>query len=303
MKNKLIKKHQFFTYSELINKLKSKGLKIVNEPKLINYFVKFNYQNVINGYKKPFLTEYIYKEYLPTANSQMIIDFFNFNRTISKMIINDLHAIEMQLSSCIAYKLMEIINKLHPGKTSIDVLSSDQKSKLFKSNSSKKIINENLQKNFDELKENKEYIDSHWSSWEEVPLYSLSLMWTFGVSIKLFTCLNDEIKQDILAKFVAIKNININTFISLLYCFKDLRNKISHNEPIYKFKFDLYKLVYKTWLLDSKKSWSNLKGIIIDDLNHLLLFDHNLKSNFKLYSVIKIIANITNNLKLVTLFK
>lgn len=120
---------------------------------------------------------------------------------------------------------------------------------------------------------------------------------------QIITCLNDEIKQDILAKFVAIKNININTFISLLYCFKDLRNKISHNEPIYKFKFYLHKLVYKTWLFDSRKSWTNLKEIIINDLNQLLLVDHSLKSNFKLYWVIKIIAKVTNNFKLVTLFK
>ena len=95
----------------------------------------------------------------------------------------------------------------------------------------------------------------------------------------------------------------MNTFISLLYCFKDLRNKISHNEPIYKFKFDLYKLVYKTWLLDSRKSWWDLREIIINDLNHFLLVDHNPKSNFKLYWVIKIIAKVTNNFKLVTLFK
>ena len=39
----------------------------------------------------------------------MIIDLFNFNRNISTIIINDLHDIEMKLSSAISYEIMRII--------------------------------------------------------------------------------------------------------------------------------------------------------------------------------------------------
>ena len=201
MRNKIVPKHRFFTFLELVEKLKNKGLKIVNESKLIRYLEFYNYQNIINGYKKPFLADYFYNKYLPNANSQMIINFFNFNRTISEILIGDIHSIEMRLSSCIAYKLMEIVNQLCPGEITINALSSYQKGRLFKSNSSQKLIEENLQKNFDELKDSKEYIDLHWTTWEEVPLYSLPLMWTFGLAINFLTCLNDEIKQEILTTF------------------------------------------------------------------------------------------------------
>ena len=297
MNSKTIIKHHFFTYKELVNKLKQKGLKIVDESKLVHYIELYNYQNIVNGYKKPFLRNEDYKEYLPNANSQMIINFFNFNRTISEILVGDLHSIEMWLSSSIAYKLMEIVNQLHPGEITISALTNIEKIGLFKTNSSWKIISQSLQKNFDELKANKEYIDSNWVNWDEVPLYSLPLLWTFGVSVKLFACLNDKIQQEILSKFLWLKNINVQTFISLLYCFKDLRNKISHHEPIYKFKFEISKIVYKIWHLDSQVNQRELKRIILSDTNQFLLGSNNSKNDFKLCWIIKLIARITNNLR------
>lgn len=303
MSVKTVVKHRFFTYKELVAKLKNKGLAIINEFKLTHCLELYNYQNIINGYKKPFLTEYFYKKYLPNANSQMIIDLFHFNREISKILISDLQSIEMWLSSLISYKLMEIVNQLHPGEITISALSNNEKIQLFKTNSNWKIISQSLQKNFDELKANKEYIDCHWTNWEEVPLYSLPLLWTFGVLTKLFTCLNGKIQHQILEKFIPIKNINIQTFISLLYCFKDLRNKISHHEPIYQFKFEISKITYKICLLNSQVNQQQLKRIILDDITQFLPGSNYSKNDFKLCWIVKIIASITNNLKLINLFK
>ena len=50
-----IREHPFYTYKQLVDKLKSKGLIITNESQIISYFKDFNYQNVINGYNKEFL--------------------------------------------------------------------------------------------------------------------------------------------------------------------------------------------------------------------------------------------------------
>ena len=192
MNNKEIVEHRFYTFEELVEKLKREGLKINDQSKLIWYLKSFNYQNVINWYNKPFLINDSYKQYLSCANSQMIINFFNFNRSISTLLIGDLHSIEMQLSSSITYEIMKIINQFHPGHTIFGVLTTNEKFQLFATKKSTKIkqISEDFQKNFNELKENKDFINSAWQSWEEVPMYSLSLLWTFGMPIHLFQFLN-----------------------------------------------------------------------------------------------------------------
>ena len=91
----------FLHFDELIEKLEKKNLIIIDRPNLIYYFKPFNYQRVINEYNKPFLINLIDRKYLQNANSQMIIDFFNFDRFLSVLITSDLHSIGMKLSSSI----------------------------------------------------------------------------------------------------------------------------------------------------------------------------------------------------------
>lgn len=266
----------------------------------------FNYQNVINGYKKPFLINDYYKEYLHTTTSQMIIVFFNFNRTISNLLIGDLHAIEMKFSTAISIELMEIIRETYPDRTAFNALSIEEKEKIFKWKSPERMreIRDELQSNFNILKSNKEFIDDSWTSWEEVPLYSLSLLWTFGLAIKIFTYLDDEIKKNILTKhFESLKNLNMNTFISLLNCFKDLRNKISHNEPIYQHKFYTGGLAHKISLLDVTLTQQEIAKIIKNDISKFSIKNFSWTNNFKLFWIAKMLALINNNQKIENLFK
>ena len=91
----------------------------------------------------------------------MIIDLFNFNRSISTILIGDLHSIEMQLSSAIALELTEAIDKLHPKRTSFCALTTQEKSQIFTLNNEKQneYVFNSLQSNFLQLRKNKEYID------------------------------------------------------------------------------------------------------------------------------------------------
>ena len=298
MEHKKIVEHPFYTDEELISKLISKGLKINDKSKLLRYLQSFNYQNVINGYKKPFLINDYYKQYLPTVTSQMIIDLFNFNRIISNLLIGDLHAIEMKFSTAVSLELMKIIRQSYFTRTAFIALSIGEKKKIFKWKSPERMrqISDELQKNFNELKGNKEFIDESWTSWEEVPLYSLSLLWTFGLAIKLFTYLDDEIKKNILTKhFESLKNLNMNTFISLLNCFKDLRNKISHNEPIYQYKFDVDSLSHKISLIDATMKQQKIRKMIKNDISNFSIKNFSLKNDFKLFWIAKMLALINNN--------
>ena len=290
--------HQFFTLEELIAKLKEKGLKIIDDSKLLWYLKSYNYQNVINEYRKPFLTNHQRYQYLENANSQMIIDLFNFNRSISNILIGDLHSIEMQLSSAIALELTEIIDKLHPKRTSFCALTTQERSQIFKLNNEKQIeyVFESLQSNFLQLRKNKEYIDVEWEKWDEVPMYSLPLLWTFGISINIFCCLNPEIKKMILLKYFSkISNIDIKTFVCLLFCFNDLRNKISHNEVVYKFKLEPKNLINRISKLYPSIRRKRIVSILKSNFSYLLSTCEDIKIDLKLINIIQIIIKITNN--------
>ena len=297
-----IHEHPFYTYKQLVDKLKSKGLIITNESQIISYFKAFNYQNVINGYNKEFLASPHYWNYLTNANSQMILDLFDFNRLLSVAITNDLHSIEMQLSSGISNGLMKRISILHPGRTCFLPLSEIEKYSLFKyqidEGKDNEKINElflELQDNYQKMKKEKDNINKSWEKWEEVPLYSLSLIWTFGVSIDLFCNLNNEIQSDILnSYFSAISKIDIKTFETLLYYFRDLRNKSSHNEVIYNFKFNLRKLIFKVRKFNSS-STTKISKIIQNDFQNLLWIQNVLNFDYKLISMLKIMCQIVND--------
>ena len=175
-----IREHPFYTFDELIEKLEKKNLIIIDKPNLICYFKSFNYQRVINEYNKPFLINRIDRKYLPNANSQMIIDFFNFDRFLSVLITNDLHSIEMKLSSGIMIELMKRIKLFNSDHTTFACLSVNEVNSFFKyeieeNNENKKITQlfKELQDNFDKSRKGKEYLNKNWLRWQEVPLYLL----------------------------------------------------------------------------------------------------------------------------------
>ena len=104
-----------------------------------------------------------------------------------------------------------------------------------------------------------------------MPLYSLVLVYLFGVNVDLFCNLKLEIQKQILKRaFPQIENISIITFEALLYYFCYLRNKVCHSKPIYDFKFDFRKLIHK---LKKFNSFSNSKILNTTQNDFLKLFD------------------------------
>lgn len=301
MNNKNLSDYKFFTFDQLIAKIQQEGLLITNKSKLRWYLKAYNYQNVINEYNQPFLLNHQHHVYLKNANSQMILDLFNFNRCLSTLLIGDLHSIEMELSSSIAYELMQIINKLHPNQASLSALSNEEKATIFRNGSEKEIkeITGVLQTSFEKMRKNKEYLNKGWNKWEEVPLYYLALFCTFGNAISLFCCLNQHIQKQILSSyFHHIANIDLKTFECLLFCFKDLRNKISHNEVIYKFKLEATNLINRIIQFNPSSRKNKVEKILKQDFLTLLQGNENFGINLKLIAIIKIIIKITDNYQL-----
>lgn len=165
----------FRTISEQIKLLKERKLNIDNSERLQWYLKSFNYQNLINGYNDPFFSNHDRKNsYDLNSYDFMILDLFNFNRTISSYILNDLHTIEMKFSTAISYIILKNVNKVNKNATCFDDLDLDTISLLFRIYDHKLL--KNLETNFNECK-NKQFIKAKkYQNFQQTPIYTLSLI-------------------------------------------------------------------------------------------------------------------------------
>ena len=142
----------------------------------------------------------------------MLVDFFNFNTSLSMLIATNLRKIESTLSTSIVKVLMEKIDLLHDGRTIFACLSKQGKYSFFKDglehNDNKKIdeLFSELQANFAKLRKSEQSLKKNWLKWEEGRLYSLVLVYPFAVNIDLFCNLKVEFQDQILKRgFLQIK--------------------------------------------------------------------------------------------------
>ena len=103
MFNNNLKTHK--SIDEQIELLISRGLIIFNKQKIKTYLSIYNYQWLINGYNDPFMLNNNRKsnQYSFNSTSESIIQFFNYDRTISSLILSNVQCIEKTLSSKVSY--------------------------------------------------------------------------------------------------------------------------------------------------------------------------------------------------------
>lgn len=235
----------FKSFEEQIKLLKSKKLKIEKESHLIWYLKKYNYQRIINGYNDPFFKGQNRKNdlYRDNVNSQMIIDFFNLDRSIANILNGTIHSVELTLNTAICYELLKILKEEDKQNFNY-VNNSFLKEKIFNIEDDRKL--ENFLKGIIDIKLNNEKLfpncsDSRFDNYEykkQFPLYKLCLKWDFGVTIKVFENLKEEIQRLIVnTYFKKFKLLDLKSFIYIFHCVRELRNKISHNEVIYNADF------------------------------------------------------------------
>lgn len=94
----------FKNFKEQINILNNdEKLNIDNDSsyeRLLYYLKKFNMQKVIDGYNKPFFQDNNRtKKYWHNVDSNMILDFFDFENNISNLLIKSILKIEVKLNT------------------------------------------------------------------------------------------------------------------------------------------------------------------------------------------------------------
>lgn len=236
-------KKEFKTFDEQIFFLKQKGLFIDDEEKLKWYLKSFNYQNIINGYNDFFMINNDRKtnKYKNISNSNGIIELFNFDRYISKLLLGDIQNIERKISTSIAYTLSSIMKENNVDDGRLFNLSYDHVTikKIFKIQNKNegewKKIQKNILKNLN-LKE--KIFNNANQDIKEIPVWSLVIRLSFGSLIYLLKIMNKNIFYKIMENS-NLKNYNDlsnKEMIEIFEILKNARNRICHNNVLYNIK-------------------------------------------------------------------
>ena len=111
----------------------------------------------------------------------------------------------------------------------------------------------------------------------DIPLWTLSIYWTFGAINKLFKYLNQELSNKVLENISF--NISKKELFIILESFRLLRNDYCHNCVIYNFSYQIYDKIDSPILISgSNRIWIYEIICILDKLNKREHKDNSLKN-------------------------
>lgn len=279
----------FKTINEQIDLLKYRGFNVKNINRLSYYLKFYNYQNFINGYNDPFLKNFQRKSnrYNEGVNESSIIDLFNFDRSIGPLLLSNIQNIERGFSSSMAYEIAKELNRNLIDDGHIFKINNECK-KIFKCEKISEKLQISLSKNFEKNKsnlQNKYKLNNNFDGekwvWN-VPIWTLSIYWSFGDAIKIFESLNKNIKKSIISSVFENKFENIGEFIKIICMLKNIRNRICHNNVLYNIEVKNNEDVFLKFLkrhIDYKSNKIKLSDVvkIIDIISE--------KKEYKLWTI------------------
>lgn len=292
----MIYKKSFLNFDEQIELLKSKNLSFLSkddENKFKWYLQKFNYQNFVNGYNDLLMVNFNRKNdrYFDYANSSHLIAIYNFDRSLHSHFFSDLLNIEIAFATSVCYYIMYNFNEIDCVKYGLLMKLTKEEllhifpgvKKIYLYNSNNKNASIDTDKNISELHKiilghsKKHKIINKYQNESEIPLWVLSINWTFGNINKIFSLLNNTTKKSISDQFLKNKQ---SIFKNYYICFEktmlmlnDFRNSVCHGNVVYNFaysrNFDNIQLLYKNLINNSHFNQSIKLNEVANIINYL----------------------------------
>lgn len=228
----------FKNYSEQLEILKSRGLKLIQNGVPLRTLAEENYYNLINGYKCLFLdptsTEEKYKD---GAEFVEIVALYRFDKEVRYILLKELLKIENKLRSLISYTFSEKYGNNNYLK--FDNFESLRDSGITKSKIEKRAghIHEliaSLQKDLASAIDKKEYVKHYMNKYGCVPFWVFVNCLTFG-TVSRFYSLMKPAEQNSVAKYFGIKESSLIQYINIMANF---RNLCAHDERLYNVRMD-----------------------------------------------------------------
>lgn len=271
----------FLTIEKQIQHLEhNRNLTINNSKKLEFYLSNYNFQNIINGYNDPFMKGFRRQnnQFLDDINENAIIDLFNFDRSISNLLLSNIQNIERKFNTSFCYIVAQVMNNNNlPNGDIINHL--DIIFKKIKINESRKILN-----NVYKVSSNNILFKKYNKQPSLIPIWTYGIYFSFGDLLKLFKNLKEEIQVMIIQfNFCCFKNTN--DFITIMSIIKNIRNRCCHNNVVYNLKIKKTNIKLNQFINNNHNKYNSIKlydfVLLLDKVNNINKYENSLKSVFQ----------------------
>lgn len=274
-------KKPFLTIKEQIKHLiQNRNLTVNNSKKLEFYLSNYNFQNIINGYNDPFMKGFrrANNQFLDNVNQDSIIELFNFDRSISNLLLSNIQNIERKFNTSFCYIVAQTMND--NGFSNGDIMNAlDLVFKKQRINESRCILNEVYQRSINNI-----LFKKYEEQPQLIPIWTYGIYFSFGDLLKLFTCLKKEI-QIMIIKFNFCCFQNTNDFIEIMWIIKNIRNRCCHNNVVYNLKIKNNNVKLNQFIDINNNKNNSIKLydfiLLLDKVNNINKYENTLKSVFQ----------------------
>lgn len=226
---------EFKSYSEQIELLKTRGLKINDENFAIQKLKEDNYYNIINGYKDLFITSGTKDNFVSDTTFEEIYALYDFDRVLKNILFKQILKVENILRSLIAYNFSEKYgNDNYLKLSNFETLkgSGCTLKKYQERVEQIQTLLTNIQNDISRSISKKTYINHYILNYGFVPLWVLVNAITLGRLSQFYSLMDQSIRVKV-SQHWDIKEEDLNQYIKTLAYY---RNLCAHDERIYNSK-------------------------------------------------------------------
>ncbi len=224
------------TIKEQLSILESRNVKL--DESSASILLQYGYYNLINGYKDAFIdkkqSKFLHSDfYMEGTTIEQIVTLYLFDANLRRNILSCVTIIETQMKSLISLYFSARFGTNHWNYLRPNSFTQNPKetqhvnSLLYKLN---KCI-----KTFSTRKPHPA-ICHFVKKYNQVPLWVLNTVMSFGTMANFYDLLLDDMKKDI--AHAVNPQLTPKTLSSILYYLTDIRNKCAHNNRLYTHKID-----------------------------------------------------------------
>lgn len=276
----MAKVKEFLELNELIETIKSKGIRIDNEKEVKDILTKNNYY-VIMGYKGLFLDKN--RQYKDNVSFENIYNLYLFDRKLKLLLLNSLLDIENIIKTSITNRFCRIYgfkeeSYLDKNNYNINHKYLEKTFKIFKNQ-------------IEEKKEGSLAISYYQDNYKFIPLWVITKVLSFGLIKELYSILKDADKVAIKDEISNFNDIKIKGLFTSMQLLVDMRNKTAHDEIVYNSRHR--KIILSKTKEHNKYNLINNYGL--NDLLGVLISMKNIQVKEKFNKLIDNINDLIDN--------
>lgn len=200
--------------------------------------LQYGYYNLINGYKDAFLdmeesVKHHSDYYKDGTTLNQIVALYRFDDSLRRNLLSCITIIETQMKSLISLHFSLTYGTNHWSYLTPNSFTKDQKQTRHVNH-----LISTLNKNINKFSTKKPHpaICHFVKKYNQIPLWVLNTIMSFGTMSNFYDLLQDDLKKKIAHGIN--KDMNPSTLTSILYYLTDIRNKCAHNNRLYTHKID-----------------------------------------------------------------